>query len=109
MKVLAALGLSIALLSGCGGAPTAQPAPTVTPAVSKTPLSAQDEGYYWGRIRGDTAITIRNNTGRDLAPAGVSCEYILRQLTTEKIVDYSLEEQNQFFKACVTAYRTFTK
>ena len=30
MKVLAALGLAVALLSGCGGSTTAQPAPTVS-------------------------------------------------------------------------------
>jgi len=30
MKVLAVLGLAVALLSGCGGSTTAQPAPTVT-------------------------------------------------------------------------------
>jgi len=39
MKVLAVLGLAVALLSGCGGTTTAQPVPTVTvtqPAPSAT-------------------------------------------------------------------------
>jgi hypothetical protein len=50
MKVLAALGLSIALLSGCGGSTTAQPTPTVTvtqelpaPTVTVTSSSAEVE------------------------------------------------------------------
>jgi hypothetical protein len=109
MKVLAALGLSIALLSGCGGSTTAQPAPTVKPAVSKTPSSAYENGYYWGRAKGQFAILGRENTGRALAPPGVQCGDVLMKLTNKKIVNYSLEEENQFFKACVTAYRTFTK
>ena len=36
MKVLAVLGLAVALLSGCGGTTTSQPAPTVTVTASSS-------------------------------------------------------------------------